>query len=155
MQQDVLETFVDRGQLRQLRQPSVTAGGRRTPGLKLDDPRLLAVLQALVSFTFAVSGGRFRTRDLQARAAESLGRTAESYSLAQLRYDLGKLRAKGLVVKVAGTQAYQLTGEGYRVSVLYLKLFHRIYAPLTAGLLDPAATDECLPEERRSLVDRL
>src|SRR5262249_42085275 len=36
VQQDVLETFVDRGQLAQLRQPTVTPSGRRTPGLKLD-----------------------------------------------------------------------------------------------------------------------
>ena len=39
VQQDVLETFVDRGQLEQLRQATVSPGGRRTPGLKLDDPR--------------------------------------------------------------------------------------------------------------------
>src|SRR5512143_3729722 len=50
VQQDVLETFVDRGQLERSRQPTVSPGGRRTPGLKLDDPRLLAVMQALTGF---------------------------------------------------------------------------------------------------------
>ena len=55
VQQDVLETFVDRGQLERLRQPTVSPSGRRMPGLKLDDPRLLAVLQALVCF--ALLGG--------------------------------------------------------------------------------------------------
>ena len=50
IQQDVLETYVDRGQLARLRQPTITASGRRTPGLKLDDPRLLAVMQALTCF---------------------------------------------------------------------------------------------------------
>jgi hypothetical protein len=41
----LMETYIDRGQLARLRQPTITPSGRRTPGLKLDDPRLLAVMQ--------------------------------------------------------------------------------------------------------------
>ncbi len=59
IQQDVLETYVDRGQLARLRQPTITPSGRRTPGLKLDDPRLLAVMQALTCFVHLSRGGRF------------------------------------------------------------------------------------------------
>ena len=36
VEQDILETFVDRGQLEQLRQPTLTEKGRRIPRLKLD-----------------------------------------------------------------------------------------------------------------------
>ena len=36
IQQDILETFVDRGQLQRLAKPSITASGKRIPGLKLD-----------------------------------------------------------------------------------------------------------------------
>src|SRR5262249_12666065 len=32
---------------------------------------------------------------------------------------------------------------------LYLKSFHRIYAPLTAGIVEPVFWDERLPPERR------
>jgi hypothetical protein len=39
VQQDILETFVDREELRQLTQPTLLANGRRIPGLKLDQPR--------------------------------------------------------------------------------------------------------------------
>jgi hypothetical protein len=155
VQQDVLETFVDRGQLEQLRQATVSPSGRRTPGLKLDDPRLLAVLQALTCFAFVAGRGRFRTTDLHPAAAEALGKTPETYTLGQLRYDLAKLRGKGLVERIAGTQAYRLPPEGYRIAVLYLKLFHRIYAPLTAGTLDPVPWDDRLPPERRASLDRL
>jgi len=48
VQQDILETFVDRGQLRNLAQPTLTATGKRIPGLKLDNPRQLALMHALV-----------------------------------------------------------------------------------------------------------
>ena len=155
VQQDVLETFVDRGQLEQLRQATVSPSGRRTPGLRLDDPRLLAVLQALTCFAFMAGRGRFRTTDLHQAAAEALGKTPETYTLGQLRYDLAKLRGKGLVERIAGTQAYRLPPEGYRIAVLYLKLFHRIYAPLTAGTLNPVPWDDRLPPERRAALDRL
>ena len=155
VQQDVLETFVDRGQLERLRQPTISPSGRRTPGLKLDDPRLLAVLQALTCFALLAGRGRFRTTDLHATVAGSLGKTTETYTLGQLRYDLGKLRGKGLVERVDGTQSYRLPSEGYRIAVLYLKLFHRIYAPLTAGIMEPVPWDERVPPERRALLDRL
>lgn len=155
VQQDVLETFVDRGQLEQLRQPTVSPSGRRTPGLKVDDPRLLAVLQALTCFAYLAGTECFRSRDLHQQAAEALGKTPETYTLAQMRYDLAKLRAKGLVERVARTQTYRLIPEGYRLAVLYLKLFHKIYAPLTAGVREPLAEDDCLPPERRGKLDRL
>jgi hypothetical protein len=117
IQQDVLETYVDRGQLARLREPTITPSGRRTPGLKLDDPRLLAVMQALTGFAHVARGGRFRTRDLHHRAAESLGLTTEMYRLGHLRYDLAKLRAKGLVVKVPKSQTYRLTPPGFRICI--------------------------------------
>jgi len=146
---------VDRGQLERLLHPTVSPSGRRTPGLKLDDPRLLAVLQALTCFALLAGRGRFRTTDLHATVAESLGKTTASYTLGQLRYDLGKLRGKGLVERVIGTQSYRLPSEGYRIAVLYLKLFHRIYAPLTAGIMEPVPWDDRVPPERRTLLDRL
>jgi len=36
-----------------------------------------------------------------------------------------------------------------------LKLFERIYAPLTAGLLRPVKADSTLEQQRRSQIDRL
>jgi len=155
IQQDVLETYVDRGQLARLRQPTITASGRRTPGLKLDDPRLLAVMQALTCFAHLSRGGRFRTRDLHQRAAESLGLTTATYRLGQLRYDLAKLRAKGLVIKVPKTRTYRLTPQGFRICVLFLKLFHRVYAPFTAAAAQPIPYDTLLPDDRRCVLDQL
>jgi hypothetical protein len=155
VQQDVLETFVDRDQLRKLAQPTLSSTQRRTPGLKLDDPRLLAVMQALVRFAHLGNAGRFRTRDIHEHVARALDQTTETYKLSQLRYDLGKLRAKGLVQKVPRSQQYRLTPEGYRICVLFLKLFHRVYAPLTAASLSPVAHDDLLPPGQRSTLDRL
>ena len=50
VQQDILETFIDRGQLRRLAEPTITPTGKRIPGLRLDHPRQLALMHALVRF---------------------------------------------------------------------------------------------------------
>jgi hypothetical protein len=152
-QQDVLSTYVDRGQLRALAQPTVSASGRRTPGLRLDDPRLLALLQALTCLVHLVGQGTFKTAQLLGDMQRYLERP--EYRLSQLRYDLGKLRGKGLVIRLPGTQRYQLTAEGYRLAVLYEKLYQRFYAPLTAGVLTPDPGDHHVPQSRRAKLDRL
>jgi hypothetical protein len=152
-QQDVLESYVDRGQLEQLRQPTVSAQGRRTPGLRLDDVRLLAVMQALVQFVHLVGQGCFRTGELLGEVQQALGQAA--YRLSQLRYDLGKLRGKGLVVRQRGSQRYEVTRAGYQLAVLYLKLGQRLYGPLTAAVVEPLRSDHRLAPSRRGKADRL
>jgi hypothetical protein len=153
VQQDVLATYLDRGQLQELRQPSVSTAGRRVPGLHVDDPRLIAVLQALTCFVYLVGRGCFRTKDLLPDVRKALDNP--DYQLSQLRYDLSKLRGKGLVIRVPRTQSYQLTPEGYRLAFLYLKLYHRLYAPLTAALRDPVPADNQVLSHHQTKLDRL
>jgi hypothetical protein len=153
VQQDVLASFVDRGQLDQLQQPSVSASGRRVPGLHFDDPRLLAVLQAILCFAYLVGKGCFRTRDLLVDVRKALSNP--DYTLSQLRYDLSKLRGKGLVRRCPQTQAYQVSPEGYRIGFFYLKLYHKLYAPLTAALCEPDPADNRVLNSRQGKLDRL
>jgi len=155
VQQDILETFVDRGQLRKLAEPTVLPSGKRVPGLKLDHPRQLALMHALVRFAHIATACTFTTQQIYPYALEALGTSADQYSLASLRYDLSKLRAKGLTYKVAKSRRHRLTTGGYSVCLVFLKLFERIYAPLTAGLLQPVKGDSKLQQQKRSQLDRL
>jgi hypothetical protein len=152
-EQDVLASYVDRGQLAQLRQATVSATGRRTPGLRLDDARLLALLGTLTNFVYLIGKACFQTSDLLAGMQRALGQP--DYRLSQLRYDLGKLRAKGLVRRLARSRRYELSPEGYRLAVLYQKLDTRLYGPLTAGILEPVPSDAWLPASRKAKLDRL
>jgi hypothetical protein len=117
------------------------------------DPRLLALLRAVISFMHLVGKGGFKSAALLADVQKALGNPA--FTLSQLRYDLGKLRSKGLVQRIAGSQRYEITATGYRLGVLYLKLYDRYYAPLTAGLLDPVPVDTSMPNRRLAKLDRL
>jgi len=45
--------------------------------------------------------------------------------------------------------------QGYSICLVFLKLFERVYAPLTAGLLAPFPADSRLQQKKQSQLDRL
>src|SRR5271155_3255489 len=139
IQQDILETFVDRGHLQRLATPTLTPSGKRIPGLKLENPRQLALMHALVRFAQIPAANTFSTSEIHPYVVAALGGRGEQYSLTALRYDLSKLRAQGLVEKLPRSRRYRLPAPGYSVCLIFLKLFDRVYAPLTAGLLQTVA----------------
>lgn len=155
VQQDILVSFLDRGQFQKLNQATVLSNGKRVPGLKLDQPRLLSLMHALVRFSHIAARDSFSTKEIHADTAQALGRTTDDYTLASLRYDLSKLRAKGFVERLDKSRRYRLSPDGYRICVVYLKLFERIYAPLTSGILKPFKNDRRISDEKASPLDRL
>src|SRR5215471_15435211 len=155
VQQDILETFIDRGELRKLAQPTITSTGKRVPGLKLDNPRQLAVMHALVRFAHIAAANTLPPQKSIPSSSRLSDPPPERYSLSSLRYDLSKLRAKGLLTRLPHSRRYQLSPQGYSISLVFLKLFERIYAPLTAGLLNPFRADTRLQHDRRTQLDRL
>ena len=112
-------------------------------------------MHALVRFTPIAGGETFTTRDLHPAAAAALDMTTDQSRLASVRYDLSKLRAKGLVGNCAHSRRSRLAPHGSTICVVSVKLFERVYAPLTAGLLGPVAADSHLADEKRHRLDRL
>lgn len=154
VQPDILETCLDRGQLRPLAQPTVTARGKRVPGLKLEHPRPLAGMHAVVRFAH-LAPGSFTTADLHPHAAKALGVPPPELSLGSLRSERSKLRVKGLLERLPPSRRSRLLPPGYRLCVVYLTLFEKSYAPLTAGLLRPFPGDAKLPIEQLTRPDTL
>jgi hypothetical protein len=154
VQQDILESFVDRDHLRNLSEPTVLPNGKRIPGLKLDHPRQLALMHALVRFSHIAAADSFTTAEIHSDTAQALSCSTAEYSLGSLRYDLSKLRAKSLVDRLPKSRRYRLTKDGYKICVVYLKLFEKLYAPLTSGILAPFRSDKRL-NARLSQLDKL
>jgi hypothetical protein len=137
---------VDTGELAALTKPSLI-GDRRIPGLKLQDDRVLRLLDTLIQPTGLV--GDWTTRDLHLRVVARHRLGERDYRLSQLRYDLAKLRAKGLVERLGTSRRYRLTQLGLKLGVLLVKLRTR--------LLGPLMTLTCTPprpaQPRRSSVE--
>src|SRR5437867_1134717 len=83
VQQDILETFLDRGELRKLGEPTLLTNGKRIPGLKLDHARQLALMHSLVRFSHVAAADTFTTKEVHIEAAAALGVPPEKYSLAR------------------------------------------------------------------------
>ena len=116
--------------------PSTTDDGLYAAGLHFGDPRIMAVLAALVSFCHLIVG--FRNHQLVERVRALL---QASYTCRQATYDLRRLKRKGLIVKVPHSHRYQLSSQGRKIAVLFTKAFGRVLAP---GL---TALDLRLPED--------
>jgi len=59
------------------------------------------------------------------------------------------------VEKLPHSRRYRLLPNGYRICLLFLKLFDKIYAPLTAGLLHPYPADRIMTQDRLHQLDKL
>src|SRR5439155_26549025 len=102
----------------QTRRTNDAPNGKRIPGLKLDHPRQLAVMHALVRFANIATGEGFRSADIHPVVWKALGAKPSQYTPSSFRYDLSKLRAKGLVEKIAHSRRYRLVGKGYSVCLI-------------------------------------
>ncbi len=121
--------------------PSRTSDGLSAPGLRFGDPRVMALLSALVGFGYLIAG--FTNRGLRDRMAALL---EADYTGRQATYDLRRLKRKSLIRRLPGRQRYELTPLGRRVAVLFVKTYGRV---LTPGMIE---LDPALPVElaRRS-----
>ena len=111
------------------------------------------MMHSLVRFCYLAAEGTFTTRELYPQTLQALQMPAEDYKLASLRYDLWKLRAKGLIEKIPHSRRYRLLPHGYQICLVFLKLYEKVYAPLTAGILQPFPADQSHPKEKITALD--
>jgi hypothetical protein len=126
-QAELLASTVDGGELAALAHP-VHVGQRRVPGLRLEDDRVIRLLEALLHpGTFVAD---WTSREVHARVLRRHRLAEAAYGLGQLRYDLGKLRAHGLAERLGSSRRYRLTPRGLKLGVLLVKLRTRLLGPL-------------------------
>jgi predicted MarR family transcription regulator len=58
----------------------------------------------------------------------------DDYSSRKATYDLTRLRRKGFIERVGGTQTYRLTPEGRRIACFFTKLAARVVVPALTEL---------------------
>ena len=112
-------------------------------------------MSSWIRFCHIAAQNTFTTAEIYADTLAALETSPKQYSLGSLRYDLWKLRAKGLIEKLPHSRRYRIPREGYSICLVFLKLFERIYAPLTAGLLQPFSGDREMPLQKRIQLDKL
>lgn len=126
-QAELLDSTIDSGEAATLSAATI-AGNRRIPGIKLEDDRVIRLLAALLHPGDLIAD--WTTRDAHARVCQRARISEEDYRLSQLRYDLSKLRAKGLVERIGKSRRYRLTAKGLKLGMLLVKLRYLWMGPL-------------------------
>ncbi|MGH9041770.1 MAG: hypothetical protein ACRDZ3_16250 [Acidimicrobiia bacterium] len=132
----------------ELTQPQIVEG-QRAPALRFGDPRVHAVLAAVVLYRHQPRG--FSNRDLRADLADLLGRPAAMISPGQITYDLRRLRLHGLIERIPHSHRYQVTDHGWATALLITRAYNRLIRPGLADITDPASPGPLRTDYQRLL----
>jgi hypothetical protein len=115
--------------------PLLTNTGAHIPGLRFGDPRVHALLQALLIHRLLPHG--FTNRDMRTLIAPLLGTTPEDITTGKMTYDLRRLREHGLITRIPHTRRYQLTDTGLQQALLFTHAHDHLLRTGLAQLTDP------------------
>jgi hypothetical protein len=122
-----LNVHVDFPLLQRIALP-VTVGSVRYPGIRIQDPRMIRLLEVLLHAGTRVGG--WTAKQIHQAVLTTFQLSENKYGLNQLRYDLRKLKGHGLLERDGARYAYRLTTKGVQVALLFLFFHKRLCGPL-------------------------
>ena len=128
---DLLNVHVDFPLFQRLALPA-TAGRTKIPGIKIQDARMVRLMEVLLHGGPQLVG--WRTAQIHTAILEAFGLTTDTYSLTQLRYDVRKMKAHGLLQREGRSYAYRLTEKGTKVAAMFVLFHQRVCGPLANTL---------------------
>jgi hypothetical protein len=135
----------------QVNQPQ-TVSGQRVAAMHFTDPRVQALLSALVAFRLLPQG--FANHELRVLLAPLLGLAPDQLTPGQMTYHLRRLRLHGLIQRIPKTHRYQVTEFGWRVAFFFTRTYTRIIRPGLAYILPQVSPMSNLLRLRFDLLDR-
>jgi hypothetical protein len=100
----------------------ILIGRSKIPGIKIQDTRILRLMEVLIHSGTQLAG--WRSRQLHTTILTTFNLSAQKYTLTQLRYDLRKMKAHGLVERESNQYSYRLSNKGIKTSLIFI-LFHK------------------------------
>jgi hypothetical protein len=126
-----LDVHVDFPLFQRLALP-IPSGNRKIPGIKIQDTRMLRLMEVLLHRGTQLGG--WRSRQIHQAILSTFHLTAEHYTLTQFRYDLRKLKAHALLERDGHHYAYRLTDKGIRAALMFVLFHQRVCGPLAHSL---------------------
>jgi len=111
----------------------IDVDGQHASALRFDDPRVQALLGALILFVLQPRG--FSNRELREPLARLLGVPPAQLTQGRMTYDLRRLRLHGLISRISGSHRYELTPFGRRIALLFSRGYARLLRPSLAHAL--------------------
>jgi len=124
----------------------ITSGKTRIAGIKIHDTRMMRLMEVLLHGGTQLNG--WRSTDIHQAILTSFGLSPDRYTLTQLRYDLRKLKAHGLLERNGKRYLYHLTGKGTKVALMFVLFHHRVCGPLSNSLFHHRPEESQKPASR-------
>src|SRR6202021_3584589 len=105
----------------------VSSGKSKIPGIKIQDTRMIRLMEVLLHGGSQLSG--WRTLQIWQALQSAFSLSPQDYTLTQLRYDLRKMKPHGLLELIDKPYAYRLTEKGARVAAMFVLFHKRICGP--------------------------
>jgi hypothetical protein len=139
---EALNVHVDFPLFQRLALP-ITIGKSRVPGIWIHDTRMLRLMEVLLHAGTKLGG--WRIAQIHQAILTAFGLKAENYTLTQLRYDLRKLKAHGLLERDGKRYAYRLSDKGNKAALLFVLFHQRVCGPLANSLFNAPPHPEPKP----------
>ena len=110
----------------------VMVGQTKIAGIKIHDTGMIRLMEVLLHGGPQLHG--WRTAQIHEAILSAFALSPEAYSLTQLRYDLRKMKAHGLLKRPGRPYCYRLTAKGIRVAALFVLFHKRVCGPLANSL---------------------
>ena len=142
---EALNVHVDYPLFQQLAMP-VTSGKTRVPGIKIQDTRMIRLMEVLLHAGTKING--WRSAEIHQAILETFVLKAADYTLTQLRYDIRKLKKHGLLKRHGKRYAYILTEKGNKSALLFVLFHKRVCGPLANSLFNKPPQPDLKPATR-------
>jgi len=110
----------------------VMAGKTKIAGIKIHDTRMMRLMEVLLRGGTQLNG--WRSADIHQAILTTFSLSAATYTLTQLRYDLRKMKAHGLLERIGRGYRYRLTEKGVKAALMFILFHKRVCGPLANSL---------------------
>ena len=131
LQAQTLNVHVDFPLFQRLALP-IMSGQSKIAGIKIHDTRMVRLMEVLLHAGTQITG--WTMAHIHKVILTTYGLTPQTYSINQLRYDMRKMKAHGLIQRHGKWYSYRLTEKGMKVSLLFTLFHKRVCGPLANSL---------------------
>ncbi len=124
----------------------VVAGKTKIAGIKIHDTRMIRLMEVLVHGGTQLNG--WRSTDIHQAILSTVGLSVSTYTLSQLRYDLRKLKAHGLLERIGRGYRYRLTDKGVKAALIFILFHKRVCGPLANSLFHHRTDENLKPASK-------
>ena len=120
----------------------IPVGTTKFPGIQIHDTRMIRLMEVRTTV------GGWTARQIHDALRTTFQLSAAHYGLNQLRYDLRKMKAHGLIERDGKRYAYRLTSKGTHVALTFVLFHQRLCGPLANSLFHHQPDTDARPNSK-------